>query len=115
MSEIKELNFEEIAMVSGGNANSNYENASSRGRRGSTNYGGQANGFQPNLAAGAAGANMYNDLTSNCGLVMIGGTASLIGATVSRSPTTAIGAVTSMIAGCRNDSRSSSKSGPPFR
>lgn len=112
MLSIRELSLDEIAMVSGGNANSNYERGDSRGSR--TNYGAQANGFQPNLAAGVAGANMYNDLTSNCGLAMIGGTAGLAGAVASKSPSGVIGAITGMIAGCRNDSQSSSKSGPPF-
>lgn len=45
------------------------------GRAASTNYGGQANGFQPNIAAGMAGANLVNDVTSNCGLALLGGTA----------------------------------------
>lgn len=110
MNNIKELSPDEIALVSGGNANSNYE----RGRDASTNYGGQANGFQPNLAAGAAGANMYNDLTSNCGVAMTGGTAGLVGAAASRSPTAANGDITGMRAGCRNDSQVAAKSGPPF-
>lgn len=85
MSSIRELSFDEIVQVSGGGANG--QNASDRsygGRSASTNYGGQANGFQPNISAGITGANMYNDLSSNCGLALIGGAAGLTGAAASK-------------------------------
>jgi hypothetical protein len=114
MADIRELSFDEIAQVSGGSANG--QNASDRnfGRTASTNYGGQANGYQPNISAGITGANMYNDLTSNCGLALVGGTAGLANAAASRSVTGAVSSIAGIIAGCRPDSSSNSKSGPPF-
>lgn len=113
MTNIRELNFDEIAQVSGGGNAGDHDRIS--GRSASTNYGGQANGYQPNIAAGMAGANMYNDLTSNCGLALVGGAAGLTGAAATRSVTGAISSITGMIAGCRPSSNSDSKSGPPFR
>lgn len=113
MSSIRELSFDEIAQVSGGGNAGDHERNS--GRAASTNYGGQANGFQPNIAAGKAGANLVNDVTSNCGLALLGGTAGLAGAVASRSITGTISSITGMIAGCRPSSDSDSKSGPPFR
>lgn len=109
---MKELNFNDIKQVSGGGRNGADHEPNWRGA--STNYGGQANGFQANYAAGAAGANMYHDLSSNCGLAMLGGTAGLVGAGVTRSITGVISSVTGMVAGCRADSQSASRNGPPF-
>lgn len=40
MSDIRELNISELALIGGGNANGNYERGDSRSRGGSTNYGG---------------------------------------------------------------------------
>ncbi|WP_156108015.1 hypothetical protein [Cedecea neteri] len=57
MSEIKELSFEEIAMVSGGNANSNYEGGNSR----AGNSHGRNSGGAPATTA------------NNAGFVIIGG------------------------------------------
>lgn len=111
MSEIRELSFDEIAIVSGGGNAGDHDDRNS-GRAASTNYGGQANGFQPNISAGLTGANLVNDLKSNCGLAMIGGTAGLAAAAAGKSAAGAISALTGIIAGCRNDS--ASKSGPPF-
>lgn len=114
MSDIRELSLSEIELVSGGNANG--QDAGERSNYGrSTNYGAQANGFQPNYAAGMAGANMYNDLSSNCGLAMLGGVAGLAGSAASRSVTGAVSSITGIIAGCKSDSKSASKSGAPFR
>ncbi len=120
MTSIKDLNFDEIALVSGGNGADSADRdralrAARNARNASTSYGGQANGFQPNYAAGAAGANMYNDLSSNCGLAIMGGTAGLIGAVASRSITGAVSSITGMIAGCKPDSNAASKNGAPFR
>lgn len=118
MSGIRELSFDEIALVSAGSANG--QDAGERSNYGrsdhspSTNYGGQANGFQPNYAAGAANANMYNDLTSSCGLGLVGGGAGLVGAIATRSITAGISAITGIIAGCKSDSNAASKNGPPF-
>lgn len=112
MSGIKELSFDAISMISGGGRNS--ESSDRRDANRGTNYGAQANGFQPNISAGLTGANMYNDLNSNCGLAMVGGAAGLASAAATRSLGSAIASVTGMIAGCRNDSQSSSKNGPPF-
>lgn len=111
MSNIRELSFDEIAQVSGGGNAGDHEQ-----RAGVTNYGGQANGFQPNISAGLTGSNMYNDLTSNCGLAMVGGAAGLAGAAASKSVSGAISAIAGMIAGCRPDpsSSSNSKNAPPF-
>lgn len=113
MAGIRVLSFDEIAQVSGGGNAGDHEHYHN-GRSGSTTYGGQANGFQPNISAGLTGANMYNDLKSNCGLAMIGGTAGLANAAATRSVTGAITSITGMIAGCRADSGSKSKDGPPF-
>ncbi|BFT82787.1 hypothetical protein AB5R26_003336 [Enterobacter mori] len=117
MSNIKELSFYEIALVSGGEGHGTEVNRDRREAqlRGGIGYGAQANGFQPNRAAGVAGANMYNDLTSNCGLAMIGGVAGLGGAAATRSITGAISSITGMIAGCKPDSHAAAKNGPPFR
>lgn len=116
MSTLRELSFNEVELVNGGGNNG--QNASDRhygGNNARTNYGGQGNGYQLNISAGITGANMANDLSSNCGLAMIGGSAGLIGAAVSKSITGAISAVTGIIAGCRPDSSSKSKSDSPFR
>jgi hypothetical protein len=117
MSNIRELNFDEIALVSGGNGadSADRDRALRAQRQARTSYGAQANGFQPNYAAGAAGANMYNDLSSNCGLAMVAGTSGLVGAVASRSTTGAISSIAGMIAGCKPDSNAASKNGPPFR
>ena len=117
MSGIRELSLNERAIVSGGEGHGTEVNRDRQEARskGSTSYGGQANGFQPNYAAGAAGANMFNDLRSTCGLGMIGGAAGLANAAVTRSITGAITSVTGMIAGCSPDSKAASKNGPPFR
>jgi hypothetical protein len=53
MSNIRELSFDEIALVSGGEGHGTEvarDRQDSRNRA-STSYGGQANGFQPNYAA----------------------------------------------------------------
>lgn len=117
MPNIKDLNFDEIALVSGGNGadSADRDRALRAARQARTSYGAQANGFQPNFAAGAAGANMYNDLTSNCGLGVITGVSGLAAAGASRSIGSAIASVASMIAGCKPDSNAASKNGPPFR
>lgn len=117
MSGIRELSLNEIAIVSGGEGHGTEVNRDRQEARlkGSTSYGGQANGFQPNYAAGAAGANMFNDLSSNCGLGMIGGAAGLAGAAASRSIAGAVSSIAGMVAGCKPDSKAASKNGPPFR
>lgn len=109
---MKELSLSEVAQVSGGgNAGDRLE----RGRTALTNYGGQANGFQANYAAGAAGANLTHDLTSPCGAALVGGFASIAGAALSRSPAqvglAALGASSAIGATCGS---SNSRSGPPF-
>lgn len=114
MPNIRELSFGEIDLVNGGEGHGTEFNRDRQdARNAATNYGGQANGFQPNLAAGAAGANMYNDLSSNCGLGLVGGGAGLVSAVATRSIATGISAITGIIAGCKSDS--TSKNGPPFR
>jgi hypothetical protein len=112
MSNIRVLSFGEISQVSGGGKESEHDY---HRHSGSTNYGGQANGFQPNISAGLTGANMYNDLSSNCGLALVGGSAGLANAAATKSVTGAITSIAGMIAGCRPDSGSKSKNGPPFR
>ncbi|WP_146050880.1 hypothetical protein [Citrobacter amalonaticus] len=84
MKKIRELNFEEIALVSGDNANSNYEGGSSRNKSGSRDSTGR-NGSK----------NIYNGVDS-CG-------AGILGGLVAGSPTAGItgGAIAG---GCTNDS-----------
>ncbi|WBM72670.1 hypothetical protein OH773_10710 [Buttiauxella sp. WJP83] len=103
MSSIRELSFDEIALVSGGGANGqdNNERSNYGGNSARTGYGGQANGFQPNYAAGAAGANMYNDITSNCGIGIAGGLMGLGASVASRSIAGAGSAVAGMIGSCK--------------
>lgn len=69
MSEIKKHNFKEISLVSGGNANSNYEGEDSRA------------GNRKNSGAGnSGGRNIYNGVDS-CGAGIMGGlVAVLLGA-----------------------------------
>ncbi|OAT22767.1 hypothetical protein M977_01392 [Buttiauxella gaviniae ATCC 51604] len=90
MSEIKELNFEEIAMVSGGNANSNFERGSTR----------TAN--TKNSGAGNSGGRSIYDDVDSCGSGIIGG---LVAGSVGGPLGMAAGIVGGMIAGqCTKDS-----------
>ncbi len=115
MSKIRELNVDEMALVSGGNANSNFEGDHSRHRGASTHYGGQANGFQSNYAAANG--------TGSCGPGTVAGLISgIAAATVATGGLTAAvgflgGMASGMIGGqCFSSGASSSgsKSGPPF-
>jgi hypothetical protein len=75
MHNIKYLTFYEIAIVRGGNGVDSAERDRAL-RAARTTYGAQANGFQPNLAAGAV---------------------------ATKSITAGISAVTGIIAGCKPD------------
>lgn len=111
---MKELNLNEVALVSGGG---NAGDRLDRGRTASTSYGGQANGFQPNYAAGKAGANLMNDLTSACGAALVGGITGVAGAALSRSfaqvGLTALGAGAAINSACGNNKSSGTRT--PFR
>jgi hypothetical protein len=116
MSNIRELNFDEIAIVSGGESMMSAANRGDHiGHQASTNYGGQANGFQSNVSAGLTGANMYNDVTSPCGASIIGGMTSIAGSALSGNAASiglsAIGAATSIASTCNFNSSSNT----PFR
>lgn len=83
MSVIRNLSVDEIEMVSGGNANSNYERNDHSS--GSTSYGGQANGFQPNYAA--SGYGLLDGISRDC-LTSLGlGAANAVAAGAARSMT----------------------------
>ncbi len=89
MSEIKELNFEEIAMVGGGNANSNYEGGGSRG------------GNNNSRAGNSGGRSIYNGVDS-CGAGIMGG---LVAGSIGGPLGMAAGIAGGMIAGqCTKDS-----------
>ncbi|SUW62580.1 Uncharacterised protein [Buttiauxella agrestis] len=115
MSGIRELSFDEIALVSGGSANgqdagerSNYGNNNAR-----TSYGGQANGFQPNYAA--SGHGLLDGVSRDCLTSMAIGTANVVAAGASRSITgfgTAAASALNDIGKTCNDNNS--RSGPPF-
>lgn len=96
MSEIKELNFEEIAQVSGGNANSNYESGSSR------------SGNRKNSSAGnSGGRNIYSGVDS-CGAGIMGG---LVAGSLGGPAGMTMGVIGGMIAGqCNKDSFSNKSS-----
>lgn len=116
MANIRELSLDEIALVSGGESMMSAANRGYNiGRKGSTNYGGQANGFQSNISAGLTGANMYNDVLSPCGAAIIGGITSVAGAALTGNAAAiglaALGSSASIASTCSNNSRS----GPPFR
>ncbi|MGU3523724.1 hypothetical protein ACLBW2_11555 [Enterobacteriaceae bacterium C23F] len=122
MPNIKDLNFDEIALVSGGNGADSADRdralrAARNARNGSTSYGGQANGLQPNYAAAGG--------TGSCGTGTVAG---LIGgiaaATVATGGLAAgvgfvAGVATGMIGGqcfpSGSSSSGSGKNGPPFR
>lgn len=92
MPEIKGLNVEEIAMVSSGNANSNYEGVSSRtGRSRNRNNAGAGN---------SGGRSIYNGVDS-CGAGIMGG---LVVGSIGGPLGMALGIVGGMIAGqCTKD------------
>ncbi|TCB96655.1 hypothetical protein E0L21_23815 [Kosakonia quasisacchari] len=93
MLSIRELNLEEIAMVSGGNANSNYEGGSSRG--GSSNRSGSSH---------SSGKDIYSGVDS-CGAGIFGG---LVAGSLGGPAGMALGIVGGMIGGqCTKDSFSS--------
>ncbi|MCS5452280.1 hypothetical protein ACJVQT_20220 [Enterobacter huaxiensis] len=113
MSNIRELSFDELAQVSGGGNSGDHDR--NFGRAASTNYGGQANGFQPNYAAiggtGSCGPGTVAGLVGGiaAATVATGGLAAGIGFVG--------GVATGMIGGqCfpSGSSSSNSKNGPPF-
>lgn len=110
---MKELNLNEITQASGGG---NAGDRLDRGRTASTNYGGQANGFQSNYSAAGG--------TGSCGTGTVAG---LVGGLAAASVATGglaagIGFVGGLASGMiggqcfpSGSSSSSSKNGPPFR
>lgn len=109
MSRIKELILDEIALVSGGES---MMSAANRGTtRGSTSYGGQANGFQPNYAAAGS-----SGITKECAAAIATGALGVVGSLPSRNAVS-IGsamAVAGISIGATCD-QAKSKSGSPFR
>ena len=82
MSGIRQLSLNEIELVSSGNANG--QDAGERSNYGrSTNYGAQANGFQPNYAA--AGYGLLDGISPACAKAMGLGTLNVIGAVTVRN------------------------------
>lgn len=108
---MKELSLNDIAQVSGGG---NSGDRLDRGRTPSTNYGGQADGFQSNKAAGGTGG---------CGTGTVAG---LVGGLAAAGVATGglaagigfVGGLASGMIGGQcfpSGSSSSSRNGPPFR
>jgi len=115
MKGMRELTFEEISQVSGGNANSNYEGGASRGSSAMSGvgYGAQANGYLPNTAA--AGHGLLNDLQNPCVAASASGGIAVAGAIASRSPSGIASAVGSAAIGIGSTCNKPSSGGAPFR
>lgn len=119
MSNIRELNSEEIAQVSGGGNSGDHDNLgrSSSGYSGGSGfsggipYGAQANGFLSNTAAAVG-----SGISKECAVGIATGALGVIGSIPSRNPISIGSAVAtagiSIAATCNTPS---SKNSPPFR
>lgn len=112
MSNIRELSFDEIASVSGGNGHSNYgDGRSSSSYSGGIGYGAQANGFLPNRAAAVG-----SGISKECAAGIATGALGVIGSIPSRNAISIGSAVAAAGIGIASTcNKPSTKNSPPFR